>query len=707
MSYENRIAVILKKALSRSLGPESPSTDTLEQGVEIPKDRKNGDYAFPCFRLAKLMKKNPAQIAAELSARLNPLLEEAQGLTAVSVTGPYLNFRIDKSELAAKWVPAILNGAALARRPARQKRVMIEYSQPNTHKAFHVGHTRNVSLGDALVRIFEWNGYEVVAANYIGDEGAHIAKCLWYFRQHFSGRVPEKNRGEFLGDLYTRATLLLDFSLLTRCPLPRVGTARVLDIQPFRGAKKLRVVRLETGAGRARVICGGVGYREGDIVAYAAEGARIGGRLIGRLEKDGIQSRGMICSGKELGLCQDWETIYRFPPQTKAGMAVAEYFRIDGALPESVPVLQEMERRARGVADILKALEAREPEIDALWRQTKGWSMEEFQEIYDWLDVRFDHIFYESDVGNAGKQIVLDYYERGLLVKSEGAIGADLADAGLPFLLLIKSDGSGLYAAKDIALAQEKFEKFHIDKSVYVVDSSQSLHFQQVFKTLEKMGYQKAEGCYHLAYGLVVLPEGKMSSRSGNVILFSELRQGLDEKIRTQFLDKYRGLWPEREIEAASRHIAIATIKYGMVNQDNLKNIVFDLDEWTARTGNTGPYLMYAYARTRSILRESGDIDRDLADWSLLTHETEATVLTRMSRFHEVAAAACSEYRPQWLCIYLYQLAKDFSRMYDHCSVIKAASEPLKVTRALLVDAVGGLLKQGLALLGIETLERM
>lgn len=705
MAYQAEIAAAISKALGDV--EQAPDVTEIEQWVEVPKDKANGDFAFPCFRLAKTLRKNPAQIAAELLPTLQTAVSASKDLSQVAAAGPFLNFHVDKAALAADVVPAILDGSFLATRASQEQRVMIEYSQPNTHKAFHVGHTRNVALGHALVCLFEWCGYDVVAANYIGDEGTHIAKCLWYFQTYFDGEVPDTNRGEFLGELYARASELMDFKTLTQVPMPKVVTAKVTAKDALPGHDKLNVVQVSDGNETFQVICGGTGYDVGDVVPYARVGSRVAGRRVGAIEKHGVPSTGMICSEKEIGLSDDHMQIYLFPVDTDLGLELAEYFRVDGALPADRSVLAEMKAREQGVADVLKGLEAKEPAITKLWEETKAWSMAAFHEIYAWLDVRFDHYFFESDVGDTGKQICLDYYNKGVLVESEGAIGADLTDENLPFLLLIKSNGAGLYATKDIALAQEKFEKFHVDRSIYVVDASQSLHFQQVFKTLEKMGYKRAAHCYHLAYGLVVLPSGKMGSRRGNVILFSQLQALLDEKIRSEYLDKYQGEWPDAEIEAAARRIAVATIKYGMVNQDNLKVIVFDLEEWAGRTGNTGPYMLYAYARTRSILRELGAVDTSLTDWSLLDHEAEQTLLTTMSKFHEVVAGACRDYRPQAICIYLFQLTKDFNRMYDKCSVKHADTEALKATRAQLVDAAGRLIQQGLALLGIQTIDRM
>ena len=221
------------------------------------------------------------------------------------------------------------------------------------------------------------------------------------------------------------------------------------------------------------------------------------------------------------------------------------------------------------------------------------------------------------------------------------------------------------------------------------------------------MGFEQAKQCYHLAYGLVVLRDGKMSSRARNVILFSQLRELLDQRIKSEFLEKYRGDWSDREIDDAAHAIAIATIKYGMLNQDHNRMIVFDLEEWTSQTGNTGPYLMYAYARTQSILKKVGTWDVLSADYTLLSHEAEGQLIDQLGRFQDVVASTREGHRPRELCAYLYDLARAFSRMFDQCSVLRADTVPLKAARANLVRATGEILATGLHLLGIPPLERM
>jgi arginyl-tRNA synthetase len=223
------------------------------------------------------------------------------------------------------------------------------------------------------------------------------------------------------------------------------------------------------------------------------------------------------------------------------------------------------------------------------------------------------------------------------------------------------------------------------------------------------MGYEQVKKCFHCSYAQVILPDGKMSSRKGTVILMSSLREKLLSKIHTDFLDKYRGEWSDEERNETAHRIALATMRYGMLNVDNNSVVVFDMDAWTSKTGNTGPYMMYAYARTRSILRELGTekLDLSAAKWDLLTHETEEDVLRLLNEYHGVVESACERYSPHMVCTYVYDLAKRFSRMYQQCSVLNADSKDLQLARAALVSASGLVIKHALSLLGIETVERM
>jgi arginyl-tRNA synthetase len=454
---------------------------------------------------------------------------------------------------------------------------------------------RNVALGDALVRILEYNGHEVVAANYIGDVGTHIARCLWFYLHHREelgeqaeppGADPPSARGEWLGMLYTAATQ-----------------------------------------------------------------------------------------------------------------------RIDNA-PEELKI-----HYTREVSRVLQALESGEGEVAELWRSTRQWSLDAFAEIYGWLRARFDHVFYESEMEKAGRAAVEDGLARGVFQRSQGAVGIDLEAHGLGFFLVLKADGTTLYATKDLALAETKFERFGVRQSIYVVGAEQTLHFRQVFKTLELLGYEQARDCHHLSYGLVMLPEGKMSSRAGNIIAFTRLREEMHDYIVRNYLGAHRGDWDDAEIAEAARRIAVAAIRYGMVKQDPSRSIVFNLEDWLVSEGDTGTYLCYAYTRVQSILRQVAQargLEPDAgADLTLLAHENERALIRALHDFNRTVQRAARQLRPNLVANALFTLCKDFSRAYTTCSVLHAESDELARARLALFGATGRLLGEGCRLIGIEPPERM
>ena len=555
----------------------------LNRLVEQPPNSEMGDYAIPCFSFAKNLQRSPVQIAAELAEQLQKFISQETPITAIQAEGSYLNFTVSAAAMAEVVLPDVFRGTYFkeSSKNARE-RVMIEYSQPNTHKGFHVGHMRNVALGDSLCRIFRYNGYDVVGANYIGDVGAHIAKCLWFYRNYNTETPPEYYRGEWLGELYTQAVKKLDEA---------------------KGQKKIN--------------------------------------------------------------------------------------------------FQEE------VSRIQQKLEAKDEELTREWEMTREWSVEDFREIYEWLDVSFDHIFFESEVDEKGKQIVIEGEKDGTFERSEGAIGVDLEEEDLGFFLLLKSDGNTLYSTKDLALAQQKFDQFGVKRSIYVVGVEQTLHFKQVFATLKRMGYEQVGQCFHLSYALVMLPQGKMSSRAGNVILFSKLRKEIIESIQTAHLSEHRQDWSRKELDETAQKIAVAAIKYGMLNQDSNKQIVFSMDDWLVSEGDTGTYMIYAYVRIRSIGRQVPRVVSAEVDFSLLVHPNEKKLLRQMLDFNRTVYNSGEQYRPSLLARMLYEFSKDFSRAYNTCSVKHAETEMLQAARMLLFHCVAETLMHGLQLLGITPPERM
>lgn len=708
---------------------------------------EHGEVCFPCFALSKAVPKgtNPAQIAQKLSPFLAEKCASSNIFQECKAAGPYINFKVSIACLAGV-LPHVASGEFLKARASTGKdRVMIEYSQPNTHKVFHVGHMRNAALGDSLCRFFAQVGHPVTPVNYFGDEGAHVSKCLWYLkRQVAAGKVklaeiPVKDRAEFLGDCYSKAVEEIDLSTFTSMPHPGVIAAKVVSVGGHpdpKAPKNWHVVKVDTGNGVCEVVCGGEGYEVGDLVAYTPVGQKAGKVMVTPKDMNGVTSSGIIMARRELGMKPlpgqpkkeapkeegkgkkkgkskppPDNTICVLPKGTKTGATLIELGRLPNtSIPANQSIADTLAARTKEVRDMLLLMEGGDKEAVALWQETKHWSLDEFRLIYKWLDCRFEHDFYESECGEESLKMVEKYFASGLLTESDGAVGMNLEKYNLGFCMLRKSNGSGLYATKDLSLARMKFDDFKIDRSIYVVDAAQSFHFQQVFKTLELMGYKQGSKCYHLPYGIVTLPDGKMSSRKGTVIFFSDLKKNLETQIMKDFLDKYKEgdkKWADEEIKEAEHLISVATIKYGMLNHDTAKDIVFDMKEWAAKSGNTGPYLMYAHARCRSVLREVKAPADAKVDYSLFVDQGERLMLTMLNDYWTTVEAVVARYNPSPMCEYLYNLAKAFSSWYENNSVKNAETPDLIATRLQLVAAIAEALKSGLNLLGITTLERM
>ena len=298
---------------------------------------------------------------------------------------------------------------------------------------------------------------------------------------------------------------------------------------------------------------------------------------------------------------------------------------------------------------------------------------------------------------------------------SEGAVGVINEEIKhMPFFMLRKRDGTGLYATKDLALARLKFEEYRIDRSIYVVDVRQSDHFRHVFLTLKKMGFTQAERCQHVPYEMVELPEGPMATRKGNVVLFRSLRQQMTEQIRRAYLDNFKDTWPEEEIVETAHAIALGAIKYGMLARDVNQKIVFDMSAWLELTGNTGPYLQYTAARAQSILNKCAEVDKTL-DPAVLGGATlawadpnpsERALLLALDGLPAAIHGAAAQLRPAQLCTYLFELAQTFNRFNAVCPV-KPSEGGLLQRRLLLVTATVKAMHHALGLLGIPVPQRM
>ena len=362
--------------------------------------------------------------------------------------------------------------------------------------------------------------------------------------------------------------------------------------------------------------------------------------------------------------------------------------------------------------EMLVKWEAGDKEVRALWEKMNGWVYEGFDQTYKRLGVDFDKIYYESDTYLVGKETVLGGLEDGKFYRREdGSVWADLTNEGLDEKLLLRSDGTSVYMTQDIGTAQLRFRDYPIDKMVYVVGNEQNYHFQVLSLLLDRLGFSWGKGLVHFSYGMVELPEGKMKSREGTVVDADDL---MDEMIRTaretsEELGGKLNDMPEEEKAEISRIIGLGALKYFMLKVDARKNMLFNPKESIDFNGNTGPFIQYTYARTRSIERKAAEagINIENAVAPATISEKECGIIRMLNEFPNVVKQVGTDYSPSGIANYTYDLAKEYNQFYHDFSILREENEDSKAFRILLTRNVGKVIKTAMNLLGIEVPERM
>lgn len=528
---------------------------------------------------------NVAQRAQELATLVADYLGTPAGFSRVEAVRGYLNLYYSPADFSKRVVDTVLDeGHNFGRGSPKGKRVMVEFSQPNTHKAFHVGHLRSAILGDALSRILEFSGFEVVRANYPGDMGLHVIIWLWNYLKHHYGEKPSEDITRWMGDMYTEAR-------------------RRLDDNP-------------------------------DL---------------------------------------------------------------------------EVE-----VRDLYARWDRRDPEIVSLWEVTRQWSLDGFNQIYNILDISFDCYYFNSQMEQPGKEVVNTLIEQNIaqderpdgpvIVKIDELLG--LKKEKYRVLVILRSDNTALYSTEDLALAIQKFEDYELEKSIYVVDVRQTLHFQQIFKTLEIAGYPWADQCLHIGYELVNLPGNVvMASRDGTIVLLEDLMREADQRALQVVREKNPSL-NEGDMQKVARAVGIGSLKYPMLARENSKVVTFDWQTALDFNGQAAPYIQYAHVRASSILRRMDDpLPESLTSQQVL-EPPEIQLVDLISRVPGEVQRAADDYKPLQIANHVYELARAFNDFYTQCPVLKAKSE-VRASRLRLVAASRQSIANLLALLGIEAPEVM
>jgi arginyl-tRNA synthetase len=644
-------------------------------------------------RAAGITNAKAQEIAERLAARL---LADGAADRVEAVNG-FVNIYFDTASVALQTIRRVLDeGADYGRGPKGTERVMVEFSQPNTHKAFHVGHLRNAALGNALCNILDRAGFEVIRANYIGDIGKHVISCLWCYRTFHLGQEPAEDKGRWLGGIYTESVQRLGYRQEVVDFINKLST----QDETFKAASDRMIKELW----RRKVA-------SGEDIAYLL------GQLSGRGELDlaKVHNPDIIAELWQIigaQLQQEVRPTKANTPVTDEATAkehLEEWRRLNVHADWWIPA-GDWER---GYKETWRAWEEKDPEFVALWERTKGWSMEEFARIYAELGVRFDTWFFESEVEEEGRAIVQELLDRGIAEVSEGLPVVKIDEKlGLEketyrVLPILRSDGTTLYSTKDLSLTKEKFERYGVDRAIWVIDVRQSLYMQQIFKIMELWGFPQADKCFHLGYELVVLPEGTMGSRTGRVILYEDIAPEVFARARAIIEEKNPEM-PEDRKETVAGQVAAGALLYGMLDRDNNRLVVFDAEEALSLQGQSAPYIQYAHARACRILERAGvapDLDAAAPGLADLT-EQEINLVQQIAALPGEVQRAAREYKPLVIATYAYNLAVRTNDFYEHCRVLDAP-EPQRTARLALVAAARQTLACALGLLGIAAPEAM
>jgi arginyl-tRNA synthetase len=338
-----------------------------------------------------------------------------------------------------------------------------------------------------------------------------------------------------------------------------------------------------------------------------------------------------------------------------------------------------------------------------------GWVYDGFDETYNRMGVDFDKLYYESDTYSLGKDVALKAVEDGVFYQREdGSVWADLTKDGLDEKLILRKDGTSVYMTQDIGTAILRYQEYpDVSKVIYTVGNEQEYHFKVLFLLLEKMGYEWAKECYHLSYGMVELPDGKMKSREGTVVDADDIMATMVQTAQeiTEELGKLDGL-EQAEKEELYESIGLAALKYFLLRVDPKKNMLFNPAESIDFTGNTGPFIQYAYARIQSIVRNF-DSDIKAIDTNLELSPAERALHMKLFAFPEMVQQSAADFNPAHLANYIYDVTKDFGSFYQNMSILKAETEELKNYRVALSVATGSIIKKGMKLLGVNVPDRM
>ena len=369
---------------------------------------------------------------------------------------------------------------------------------------------------------------------------------------------------------------------------------------------------------------------------------------------------------------------------------------------KNAPILKEAQ-------EMLVKWEQGDPEVVALWERMNGWVYEGFDKTYASLGISFDRIYYESQTYKEGKSLVLEGLDKGVFYRrDDGSVWCDLTDDGLDEKLLLRKDGTSVYMTQDLGTAQQRYEEYKFDELIYVVGNEQNYHFQVLKLILKKLGFEWSDAIYHLSYGMVELPEGKMKSREGTVVDADDLIEKMYATAKETSLElgKLEGM-PEAEQEELFRMLGLGALKYFIIKVDPRKTMLFDPKESIDFNGNTGPFIQYTHARIKSILRKAAEQGIEASATGASVLEKEQSIIQLLSSYPDKIREAGEAHSPAIIANYAYELAKEFNQYYHDVTILREEDAAVRSQRLLLIGEIASVLVMAMDILGIRLPERM
>ncbi|WP_299461647.1 arginine--tRNA ligase [uncultured Microscilla sp.] len=678
--------------------------------VELQPTRKEfeGSHTFVMFSFLKAVRKRPDELGQMLGDYLTQNTNVVSGYNVANKG--FLNISIaDKV-----WIDTFGNLAQnneYGKLPHKNQKVMVEYSSPNTNKPLHLGHLRNNFLGYSVAQILEAAGYDVVKANLVNDRGVHICKSMLAYQKFGEGETPESSgiKGDHLIGKY-----YVEFDKqMKKQVTPIIAKIAKNEFSLFTDEEVTNIRNYQNKIAKINE----------EIRNEQAKLPALKGQLLASFDADFQE----LFTNWEASLTysSDFKKYIDNQSFTKKQQPLIKLIRRiiklynsiakeDGNIKQiannKTPLMNE-------VVEMLQKWEAKDPETVALWQKMNGWVYEGFDATYKAIGVDFDQMYYESETYLLGKDIIKDGLDKDLFyTKPDGSVWAKLPkEVSDNDKILLRSNGTSVYMTQDLGTADKKYEDHAISKSIYVIGNEQDYHCKVLFQILKDLDRPYADGLYHLSYGMVDLPTGKMKSREGTVIDADDLLEEVKEtaRKRTDDLGKLDGMSDAEKIEIY-RIIALGALKYTLLRVDPKKRMLFDKESSVDFQGDAGPFVQMNYVRTRSILRKAAEMGISTNEpWAVSDlHVMEKELIKLLLQYEAVVEEAGYEYNPSFVAQYAYDLARTYSQFFAECPILKmddgsAASIERRKFRIALSTKTGELIKKALGLLGIEVPERM